>query len=561
MLGTAGRATPRWLLLRCSALSTAAAATPLPQVVVLAGATAVGKSAVALRLAEMLGGEIVGADSVQLNRRLVIGANKPSARERAQVPHWVLDVKEPSELYTAGDWYRLTCATICDIHARGKVPIVTGGTSMYLDWFLHGKPYAPKSSRQAGDAGAGNAGAGNAGVGNVGAGKAGSGVAPGVAAGEARDIATLEACRASSDWPGGVAVLAARDPRRATEITKHDWYRLARAVEVSWSAAASGGGDVTFDDVRRKGRDTSATEGMDIRPFFLVGDRWSLNRRIDGRCGAMLVRGLVGETARLLLGGHLVPGTTAARAIGYQQVIEYLGEVMGADGGAGRGGSRTHACGGDRNHQRQKGGRRRDASAPPPVTLFSQFCAAFSAASRQYARRQLMWHRKDLAYHWVALGPQDRPAAAATDDRGSRNRDSVRGNTWGRDGGGGGGGGRGGRGHRYIGGNRDRGGGGAEGGRTGDGDGECGEVVTVEHASLQVATLMGLPRETFDKRQTTREAGSQGAFSCPLRVRNLEGAAGMKRYVTNWGGLLQDGDTEDQVGRDVREYVDSLRGR
>ena len=109
--------------------------TPL---VVLAGPTASGKTALAVRLAEEFGGEIVSCDSVAVYRGMEIGTAKPSPEERARVPHHLLDVAWPDEPCTAGDYSRLARAALAEIQARGRVPIVAGGTGLYLRALVDG---------------------------------------------------------------------------------------------------------------------------------------------------------------------------------------------------------------------------------------------------------------------------------------------------------------------------------------------------------------------------------------------------------------------------------------
>ena len=106
----------------------------MPKVVVIAGPTAVGKSALAMRLAELLPGEIISVDSVQVYRGLDVGSNKPSLAEQSRVPHHLLDICEPSEEYTAGDFYRDALRTIREVHSRGRTHVLVGGTSKYLRW-------------------------------------------------------------------------------------------------------------------------------------------------------------------------------------------------------------------------------------------------------------------------------------------------------------------------------------------------------------------------------------------------------------------------------------------
>lgn len=122
-----------------------------PKVVVVTGPTAVGKSNLALRICQDLAqgarGEIISVDSVQVYRGLDVGSNKPSEAERARVPHHLLDVLDADspEAFTAGDFVRKAEEAIDDVLARGGMPVVVGGTSMYTQWLVQGRPDAPKS--------------------------------------------------------------------------------------------------------------------------------------------------------------------------------------------------------------------------------------------------------------------------------------------------------------------------------------------------------------------------------------------------------------------------------
>ncbi len=113
-------------------------AAPDPPLIVVAGPTASGKSALALRLARERGGEIVSCDSQQVYRGLDLGTAKPSAAERAAVPHHLLDVADPGESYSAAEFARTARLALHDIRARGPLAIVAGGTGLYLRALLHG---------------------------------------------------------------------------------------------------------------------------------------------------------------------------------------------------------------------------------------------------------------------------------------------------------------------------------------------------------------------------------------------------------------------------------------
>jgi tRNA dimethylallyltransferase len=257
------------------------------RVVVLAGPTAVGKSALAMRLCDMLHGELISVDSVQIYRGLHIGANKPSAAEQARVPHHLLDLREANEAYTAGAFYADALRAVEQVLSRGKIPILCGGTSMYMRWLAQGRPEAPKADSELD--------------------------------GKVHDL--LAPLEARSDWPAGLDHLRRLDPSRAAQLSRNDWYRLHRALVVAMQTEttreeASAPADPDGLDALRS--------SLDMRCFFLCAPREPLCRRIDQRCETMLRAGLLEETTEQLLRGTLLPSSPAGRAIGYRQALAYL---------------------------------------------------------------------------------------------------------------------------------------------------------------------------------------------------------------------------------------------
>lgn len=170
------------------------------RVLVLTGPTSVGKSSTALSVCALLNGEVISADSVQLYRQLDIGSNKATVDERARVPHHLLDVVDPDmeDTYSAGDFFRAARAATADVLARAKLPVVVGGTMMYVRWYLRGPPATPKAG-------------------------------PGARLKATELIADAQA---ANDWDAALAVLQERDPVRAARLNRNDWYRLVRALEV-----------------------------------------------------------------------------------------------------------------------------------------------------------------------------------------------------------------------------------------------------------------------------------------------------------------------------------------
>jgi tRNA dimethylallyltransferase len=271
---------------------------PIKQVILLAGPTAVGKSAVALALAEKLGGEIISVDSMQVYRGLDIGTAKPSVSERARVPHHLIDVAELNEPFDAARFVRLAQPAIAEIQSRGRSPIFCGGTGLYFKAFLAGLGTAPPSDEKL--------------RGEL----------------EATPLANL------------LGELERRDPATFATIDRQNPRRVVRAVEVirltgqpfskqraEWPAAplvalASQqrvSGPASTQLVAKMGTPPEASA-----PFFCF-DRGTpdLHARINARVDEMFALGLVEETRRLLEHG-LAQNKTAMQAIGYRQVVEHL---------------------------------------------------------------------------------------------------------------------------------------------------------------------------------------------------------------------------------------------
>eukprot|EP00171_Calliarthron_tuberculosum_P016283 IDg16283t1 len=323
------------------------------RVLVLAGPTCVGKSAAAVTIARTLCGEIVSADSVQVFRGLDVGANKASAAERALVRHHLLDVARPvADEFSAGRFLTQARAATDDILARAQVPVVVGGTMMYVRWFVRGRPSTP----------------------------------PPTPAARARAAAAVDA--ACGDWEVARGTLAERDPARAAELTQNDWYRLRRALEVA-ETVPGGVSALPQTGASPKAHDDASDAPYDLRCVFLYDNRIALNRRIDARCetmiappagweshgGALQAHSVLSETARLLLDcGAAIANTPPARAIGYRQTIRFLTE---------------RALLGD------------EQSA---TDAFRTFVSDFQQATRNYAKQQMAWFRKEPGFRWVRAG-------------------------------------------------------------------------------------------------------------------------------------------------------------
>ena len=248
-------------------------------IIVITGPTATGKTALGVELALRVNGEVISADSMQIYRGMDIGTAKPEPEECKGVPHHMLSVADPAESWSVARWAdRAVCVTE-EIYARGRVPLVVGGTGQYVDALLSGTGFAD---------------------------------APG-------DTGVREALSREYDDMGGEAFrrkLAAVDPERAEKLAPADKKRLVRAMEVY---------TLTGETITAHDRRTAALPPRypSIRFALTYRDREKLYDRIRLRVDAMVGRGLFGEVEALLSAG--VPAdATALQAIGYKEAAAAL---------------------------------------------------------------------------------------------------------------------------------------------------------------------------------------------------------------------------------------------
>lgn len=248
---------------------------------VITGPTAAGKSQVALQVAWRLAGEIVSADSVQVYRGLDIGTAKASPKERALVPHHLLDIADPHQNYTVADFQRDAREEISGILSRGRVPVLVGGTGLYIRALLRGFAFSE--------------------------------------AGEDAGLRRKLYEEAQLHGPEMLHKrLAAIDPEAASGIHPHDLRRQSRALEV-------------FAQSRRpisgQKLSTAGTSGYDALIFVLNRPREQLYQRIEQRVEKMLVKGLV-EEVKALLGSGVSAECKAMQSLGYRQIVACLQGMM-----------------------------------------------------------------------------------------------------------------------------------------------------------------------------------------------------------------------------------------
>lgn len=225
-----------------------------PLLIVLLGPTASGKTALSLALAEKFNGEIVSCDSVAVYRGMEIGTAKPSVAERARVPHHLIDVYTPDEHSTAGDYARRARHAIREIAARNRLPIVTGGTGLYLRALLDGLFAGPRRSE------------------------------------ELRERLQHSHERHGEKWLH--RILSRLDPASAARIHANDVPKLIRAIEVSLAARQP------MSEAWKEGREP--LQGFRILRIGLDPPRPELYRRINERAARMFEGGLLEETRQLL---------------------------------------------------------------------------------------------------------------------------------------------------------------------------------------------------------------------------------------------------------------------
>lgn len=221
--------------------------------IVLAGPTASGKTGLAIRLAEQFDGEIVSCDSVAVYREMEIGTAKPTRDERALVPHHLIDVAWPDEQVTAGDYSRMAREALAGIAGRGRVPIVAGGTGLYLRALIDGLFDAPAARP------------------------------------ELRERLRARAERRGPEYLH--RILSRLDAEAAKAIHPNDVPKVIRAIEVSLS-------EVPMTEQWKRGRER--LEGYRILRLGLNPPRQRLYERINQRAAAMFEIGLVEETSRLI---------------------------------------------------------------------------------------------------------------------------------------------------------------------------------------------------------------------------------------------------------------------
>jgi tRNA dimethylallyltransferase len=299
----------------------------LAPLVVILGPTASGKSSLAIWLAQQLNGEVLVCDSTQVYRHFDIGTAKVPLAEQHGIAHHLVDLVEPDELFTAGEYRRRALLALAEVSQRGKLPILTAGTGLYLRGLLDGLAEAPERSEE------------------------------------------LRAhLRAKLQLRGPEHIhrmLARLDPEIAGRIAPHDSQKVIRAIEMRILAGKP------IAEIHRAGR--SRLEGYDVQKIGLVPPRAALNARIDARTAGMIQDGWLDEVRGLVASG-IPPGAKPFQFIGYSDLLAHLA------------------------------GRLTVEAAIERIQL----------ATRQFAKRQVTWFRKEPSVHWLPGFGDDPAIAAAT---------------------------------------------------------------------------------------------------------------------------------------------------
>ena len=289
-----------------------------PRIVIICGPTATGKTKLGVALAKALDGEVVSADSMQVYRHMAIGTARPTPEEMEGVPHHMMAVAEPEEAFSVARYVAEATPVVDDILARGKVPLIVGGTGLYIDALRRGQTFSAFRPE--------------------------SGVRE-----------RLQEQARNGELPRLFRELEAIDPEAAARLHPNDEKRILRALEVWYETGE------TISEHDRRTRDLPPRyDGVTLALTYR--DRAALYARIDRRVDRMMAAGLAGEV-RALLDRGVPPDCTAMQAIGYKELAPAI------------------LSGGD----------------------LSAAAEEIKLRSRQYAKRQLTWFRRDKSAHWLEL--------------------------------------------------------------------------------------------------------------------------------------------------------------
>ena len=299
-----------------------------PRVVAVGGPTASGKTALSVALARAFDGEIINADSMQIYKNLDVGTAKPSAEERQGIPHYLLDFLPPETPYSVADFTAAADPLIRDITARGRLPLVVGGTGLYITSLLSGMAFAPEKT----------------------------------------DPAIRARLQARADTEGGAALYAELqriDPDYAAQVHPNNLPRVIRALELFEATGRR------MSDQRREARPAEAPYHA-LCLCLTCRDRAVLYSRIDRRVDEMVENGVLDEARQVY--DHREAYRTAAQAIGYKEFFPYF----------------------------------------EGTANLTECTERLKQATRNYAKRQLTWFRRQNDAVWLYLDEEDATERACT---------------------------------------------------------------------------------------------------------------------------------------------------
>ena len=299
-----------------------------PRVVAVGGPTASGKTALSVALARAFDGEIINADSMQIYKNLDVGTAKPSAEERQGIPHYLLDFLSPETPYSVADFTAAADPLIQDITARGRLPLVVGGTGLYITSLLSGMAFAPEKT----------------------------------------DPAIRARLQARADTEGGAALYAELqriDPDYAAQVHPNNLPRVIRALELFEATGRR------MSDQRREARPAEAPYHA-LCLCLTCRDRAVLYSRIDRRVDEMVENGVLDEARQVY--DHRDAYRTAAQAIGYKEFFPYF----------------------------------------EGTANLTECTERLKQATRNYAKRQLTWFRRQNDAAWLYLDEEDVTERACT---------------------------------------------------------------------------------------------------------------------------------------------------
>lgn len=299
-----------------------------PRVVAVGGPTASGKTALSVALARAFDGEIINADSMQIYKNLDVGTAKPSAEERQGIPHYLLDFLPPETPYSVADFTAAADPLIRDITARGRLPLVVGGTGLYITSLLSGMAFAPEKT----------------------------------------DPAIRARLQARADTEGGAALYAELqriDPDYAAQVHPNNLPRVIRALELFEATGRR------MSDQRREARPAEAPYHA-LCLCLTCRDRAVLYSRIDRRVDEMVENGVLDEARQVY--DHRDAYRTAAQAIGYKEFFPYF----------------------------------------EGTANLTECTERLKQATRNYAKRQLTWFRRQNDAVWLYLDEEDATERACT---------------------------------------------------------------------------------------------------------------------------------------------------